>query len=228
VAITLYELAGADSDLRFSPYCWRVRLALAHKDLPTETVAWHFTDTDALRFTGQGKVPVIVDGDTVVHDSFAIATYLETHYDDHPSLFPSANMAHARLINAWVDSTIHPLLARLVVSDIVTVLRPQDQAYFRETREKFFGRKLEEVTANRDETVHDFRRALQPVRIALKAEPWLGGEQPDYADYILAGSLMWARCVSRFEVLEETDIVAEWFARVRGLFGGMAETAPRP
>lgn len=227
MAITLYELAGEDSELRFSPYCWRVRFALAHKDLPVETVPWYFTDPEALRFTGQGKVPVIIDGDTVVYDSFAIATYLETHYDDHPSLFPSANLAHARLINGWVDSTIHPYLGRMVVSDIVPVLAERDRVHFRETREKMFGRKLEEVTANRDQTVQEFRRALQPVRIALKSEPWLGGEQPDYVDYILAGSLMWARCVSRFEILEPEDVVADWFARVRGLFGGMAENARR-
>ena len=36
----LYDLAGADPDRRFSPYCWRTRLALAHKELPVETVPW--------------------------------------------------------------------------------------------------------------------------------------------------------------------------------------------
>jgi hypothetical protein len=37
MARTLYDLAGADPDLRFSPYCWRTRLALAHKGLEVET-----------------------------------------------------------------------------------------------------------------------------------------------------------------------------------------------
>ena len=114
-----------------------------------------------------------------------------------------------------------------MVSDIFNVLRPEDQPYFRETREKLFGRALEEVTANRDETVHAFRAALQPVRIVLKSQEWLGGDQPSYADYILGGSLMWPRCVSRFELLEEGDAVAVWFAALRGLYDNLGESAKR-
>ena len=33
----LYELAGADENRRFSPYCWRARMALAHKGLEVES-----------------------------------------------------------------------------------------------------------------------------------------------------------------------------------------------
>jgi hypothetical protein len=34
MAIKLYDLAGAETDRRFSPYCWRARMALVHKGLP--------------------------------------------------------------------------------------------------------------------------------------------------------------------------------------------------
>ena len=34
--ITLWDLAGAEDDRRFSPYCWRVKMALAHKGLEFE------------------------------------------------------------------------------------------------------------------------------------------------------------------------------------------------
>jgi glutathione S-transferase len=74
--ITLHDLAGADPALRFSPYCWRTKFALAHKGLPVDTVPWRFTDTDAIAFSGQGRVPVIQDEVTVVSDSWAIAEYL--------------------------------------------------------------------------------------------------------------------------------------------------------
>src|SRR5208337_4194156 len=67
----LYDLAGADPALRFSPYCWRIRMALAHKGLAVETVPWRFTDRDVIAFSGQGQVPVIRDGETVVSDSWA-------------------------------------------------------------------------------------------------------------------------------------------------------------
>jgi hypothetical protein len=33
MAFMLYDLAGEDADRRFSPYCWRILLAQAHKEL---------------------------------------------------------------------------------------------------------------------------------------------------------------------------------------------------
>jgi glutathione S-transferase len=46
MTITLYDLAGAEADRRFTPLCWRARMALAHKGLAVETVPWRFTETD--------------------------------------------------------------------------------------------------------------------------------------------------------------------------------------
>ena len=37
MTITMYDLAGAEADRRFSPFCWRTRMALAHKGLSAET-----------------------------------------------------------------------------------------------------------------------------------------------------------------------------------------------
>ena len=73
---TLYDLTGA-YDLRFSPNCWRSRMALAHKGLDVECEPCRFTEKDKLAFSGQTRVPVLRDGDTVVSDSWAIACYLE-------------------------------------------------------------------------------------------------------------------------------------------------------
>ena len=38
MTIRLYDLAGAEAERRFSPFCWRARMALAHKGLDVETV----------------------------------------------------------------------------------------------------------------------------------------------------------------------------------------------
>ena len=78
--ITMYDLAGADPERRFSPFCWRTRMALAHKGLDVETVPWRFTETDKLPQPNAGRVPVIINGDKVVHDSSAIADYLDERY----------------------------------------------------------------------------------------------------------------------------------------------------
>ena len=228
MAITLYELAAADAAIRFSPYCWRTRFALAHKGLTAETVPWRFTETERLAFSGQGRVPVLVDGETVVADSWEIACYLERAYPDRPSLFGGAGgMPHALFVNAWADQTLHPGISRQIVADIWQALRPEDQGYFRQSREKLFGRTLEAVVEGREARAAEFRRILAPIRTVLSRQPWLGGAAPDYADYIVLGSLQWPRCISRFALLEDTDPVRDWRDRGLALFGGMGAAAPR-
>ena len=61
MSIELYDLATADPKLRFSPYCWRVKMALAHKALAWREIACHFTDKDRLPQSSAGTVPVLVD-----------------------------------------------------------------------------------------------------------------------------------------------------------------------
>ena len=226
MSVTLYDLAGADPALRFSPYCWRARLALAHKGLDVETIAWRFTEKERLAFSGQGRVPVLLDGDRVVADSWVIAEYLEDAYPDRPSLFGGAGgRAQARFINAWANSILHPGISRLVVRDILDVLAPQDRDYFRASRERHFGATLEAVVEGREARVAAWREVLAPVRLVLRVQPFLSGERPGYADHILFGSLQWPRCASRFVLLAADDIVAEWFARVGALYGGLGAAA---
>jgi hypothetical protein len=55
--IKLYDLAGAESDRRFSPYCWRIRLALEHKQQAVETLPWRFTEKEEIAFSGQWPYP---------------------------------------------------------------------------------------------------------------------------------------------------------------------------
>ena len=43
----LFELCGEDRDIRFSPFVWRVRLALAHKGLAYDCVPVRFLEKDA-------------------------------------------------------------------------------------------------------------------------------------------------------------------------------------
>lgn len=223
MAMTLYELVGADPAQRFSPFCWRTRFALAHKGLEAEVAPWRFTEGHRLAFSGQALVPVLVDGDTVLSDSWRIAEWLEAHHPE-PSLF-RGGAAATRFINAWADSVLHPALARLILLDIHDCLAPADQAYFRTSREARFGQTLEAVQAGRAQDVLAFRKTLQPLRMTLSAQDWLGGDAPGYADHIVLGSLQWARCVSGFRLLAEDDPVHAWRARGFALYGGMAMAA---
>ncbi|HET6607808.1 MAG TPA: glutathione S-transferase family protein [Rhodopila sp.] len=224
MSIILYDLAGADPALRFSPYCWRTRFALAHKGLPVETVPWRFTEREAIAFSGQNRVPVIRDGERVVFDSWTIAGYLEETYPA-PSIFGTGGQAHAQFINAWADSVLVNAIARFIIRDLLDVIHEKDRDYFRSSREQRFGATLEAVQEGRAGRIAAFREILLPLRLVLRRQAWFGGDAPSYADHILAGTLMWPRSVSRFELLDPSDPVASWFDRVLDLYGGLGRSA---
>jgi len=223
MTITLYDLAGAEADRRFSPFCWRVRMALAHKGLEVATVPWRFTEKDALAPTRQGRVPVIVDGGKWINDSWAIADYLETAYPDRPSLFGgTAGHAATRFIQGWGDTILHPGIARFVMLDIWKHVDERDKAYFRKSREERFGMSLEAVQAGREDRLAAFRQSLQPLRSLLDAQPFVGGDKPLYGDYIVFGGFQWARNISDFKLLDPSDPIHAWRERMLDLFDGLA------
>jgi glutathione S-transferase len=225
--LTLYELAAADPALRFSPHCWKTRMALAHKELEAEGLPWRFSDKQVIAFSGQGRVPVLVDQGTVVADSWRIALHLEERFPDRPSLFRSEECKPlAHFVNSWADSMLVPAIARIVLVDIYSRIDEKDKPYFRRSREERFGGRLEEVVADRPARLADFRNALAPLRLMLQERPYIAGAAAGYADYCVFGMFMWIRCVSNTEVLEPADPVAAWRARLLDAFGGMARSAP--
>jgi glutathione S-transferase len=227
MSIILYDLAGAEADRRFSPFCWRSKMALAHKGLEAETVPWRFTEKDKLPQPNAGRVPVIVNNGEVVHDSSAIAEYLETRYAERRSLFGGeAGRALTRFVQNWTETVLQTGLIGLVVLDICHHAAPQDQAYFRRSREERFGRSLEDVVKDREARLPAFRESLMPLRRTLERQQFLGGADPIYADYVVFGAFQWARAISDLELLAADDPIAAWRGRLLDLFGGLARKSP--
>ena len=225
MTLRLYDLAGADPNRRFSPYCWRIRLALAHKKLPIETIPWRFTEKAEIAPSGSKTVPVLVDGDRWIANSWTIANYLEDAYPDSPSLFDGAaarrlTRHYSSLADALV-STIFPFIAL----DILERIADKDREYFRTSREQRVGKTLEAFVANRDAGLAGFRASLAPLRTTLKTQSFFGGDEPLYADYALFGQFQWARCISPFALLEEGDPVKLWRDRLLDCFDGLARKA---
>lgn len=227
MARRLHELAGAEPERRFSPYCWRIRMALAHKKLDVETVPWRFTEKDRIAFADTDRVPVLEDGDTVVHDSWDIACYLEDAYPEAPPLFGNAmSRGQALVIKHWLEQVIHPLVARLIILDVYSQLHEKDRQYFRHSREKRFGMSLELFCSQSESALRALRQSLGPVRDTLRRQDYLCGPGPGFADYLLLAPFQWARCTSPVRLLKREDPVHEWRERMLGLFGGLAGDAP--
>jgi glutathione S-transferase len=216
----LYDLAAADPALRFSPYCWRIKLALAHKNLPFETIPWRFTEKDKLAFSGQTKVPVLVDGETIIHDSQAIAEYLEITYANQTSLFgDAASRALTYFIKQWTELTLHPVIVKIVLPDIYPQIDQNDQPYFRQSREAVFGKTIEMMAAERDSHLPAFDSILAPIRRTLAAQSFIAGNAPSYADHIVFGALQWARLMSRLTLFDDQDAITLWMAALLNTYG---------
>lgn len=224
--LKLFELAAADPDVRFSPHCWKTRMALAHKGLEADRIPWRFTGKEDIAFSGQGLVPVLVDKGEIVSDSWNIALFLERRYPDRPSLFGSPDaMPLCRFVNAWADSVLLGAIAKVILLDIHRSVDPGDQEYFRTSREKRFGATLEAVSADTAGRLAEFRSALAPMRLVLGSQAYLCGAAPGYADYCVFGMFMWARCISATELLAPDDKLVPWRERLLDAFGGMARQA---
>jgi glutathione S-transferase len=224
--VVLYELAGADPELRFSPHCWKTRMALAHKGLEVERVPWRFTEQDRLAFSGQGLVPVLADEGNIISDSWRIALYLEQRYPERPSLFgDAAAIPVASFVNTWSDKALALAVIRVILLDIHRCLHEGDREYFRSSREQRFGMALEDVVADRPTRLAELQKVLQPLRHLLKDQQFISGAAPAYPDYCIFGMFMWARCCSPIELLTTDDPVHGWRERILDAFGGLGRAA---
>jgi glutathione S-transferase len=224
MSLTLFELRARDGQ-RYSQFSWRTTMALAHKGLQAAHRPVRVSDKAAIAFSSQDKVPILVDDEEVIADSWRIAEHLERRYPDAPSLF-GGDTGHglARFINAWVDRTLIGRLVPLIATDVVPLLDAADGLYLGKQFERFFGKPLAELAAAREQDIVGFRKLLEPARAVMRAQPFLSGANPAYADYILFSLFQWARIVSPFEVLEPKDALTAWRERMLDLFRGLART----
>lgn len=221
MSITLYDLCASDENKRFSPACWRTKMSLVHKGLDFDTVPTPFTKIREIEGGVTKTVPLIVDGQEKVSDSFEIALYLDRQYPDAPTLMGGEDgIALARFVKAWANTMLHPIIAGLIVKDIHDILAAPDQDYFRKSREAMFKKTLEEFQTDREAKVAAFRQALTPLRVMLKEQPFIGGKSVLFADYIVFGSLKWVLSIADFELLAADDTVLDWYKKIDAMHNG--------
>ncbi len=227
MALTLYERVGHEGR-RPSPFSWRVRYALRHKGVAADYVAVRFADVEIIRrLSGQDMVPVLVDGDRVIHDSWRIALHLEDRFADRPTLFGGDKArGMARLIDNWSDTVLAPLLRRVIYADFIWCLHADDRAYFRQSRERDLGMTFEEACADPAAGLVRFHLAMVPLEHTLEEQLFIGGTGPTYADYTVFSVLQWARLGSPRDIIERGSAVHEWRLRMIALFDGLADAFP--
>jgi glutathione S-transferase len=182
------------------PFCQKVRVVLAEKDLEYEKI---FVDLrkqeqklpDFLRLNPYGKVPVLVDEDAVIYDSTIINEYLEDEYPI-PSLMPedSQGRARVRMMEDYCDNSFIPPTTMLL-----TQLRKTEAE-----------RDVQRVEQARDE----LRRALYFLRDSLGGQDHLVGKDFTLADAAFAPRIM---VLGRLGIELEPALsgVQAWIDRIR-------------
>ncbi|OBX37730.1 beta-etherase [Halomonas elongata] len=134
--------------------------------------------------------------------------------------------ARGRFFAHYAERSLAPAMLRIIIMDLLSAIHPDDRAYFRESREKRFGRSLEEFHSP-VRGLSQLDTALEPLRGRLAEAPYLDGEAPGGADYIVFGNFMWARCVSSADLVSNADPVYAWLERMLDLYDGLGRQATR-
>ncbi len=220
-SITLYDLT-LSTGATISPFVWATKYALKHKGFDIKLVPGGFTGI--LERTGgmTERLPAIVDDGRWVLDSWGIVEYLDETYPDRPTLIPHPGVAAVtRALDAWFWGAATGPWMRCFCADYRDLSLPQDHEYVTHSRERMLGKKLEDMQAGREDRLPQISAALEPLRIALREVPWLGGDQPNYADYRIIGSVLFTASVGKTPVLAEDDPLRDWIERCLDLFGGL-------
>lgn len=94
---------------QFCLFCEKVRLILDYKGLEYKKVEVTpgIGQIEVFKISGQKKLPVLKDGDTIITDSTEIALYLDRKYPEKP-IIPTDPLARGQclLIEEWADESI--------------------------------------------------------------------------------------------------------------------------
>ncbi|HBB31092.1 MAG TPA: glutathione S-transferase [Cyanobacteria bacterium UBA8803] len=187
-----------------SQYSEKVRLILDYKGLAYRKieVTPGVGQLEVFRLSGQGQVPVLKDGDTVISDSTAIAMYLDRKYPDKP-LIPTdpKERGQCLLMEEWADESIGPKSRKVLYGALSqnpsfrTAILPKDTPDFLKTVVGGVPSELLEVLGMGigwgADSVKDARDSLkqdlEALSLLLSDRPYLVTDAPCLADFAVAG-----------------------------------------
>ncbi|KAI0112526.1 hypothetical protein GGR51DRAFT_507382 [Nemania sp. FL0031] len=226
--ILFYDISLCPPSRPHAPNPWKTRYALNFKranfvtkwvDLSEVTSTRKSLGADPVRFFADGEpfytLPVIKDpsDNKVVGDSFDIAVYLDKKYPDAPRLFRHSIGLYAAF-NAHIDS-IFPT-GGLLFSKGMRFNPETEEQVKAEFCRRAGVKSWDELTISEEER----RKVLSSYRVALGEAakyfrfsdgPFIGGKEPDYADIIIGGWLMFLSLI-----VPEWEEIRTWHGGVWG------------
>jgi len=205
-----------------SPFVWATKYAIAHKGLEMEVVPGGFTGIMERTGGKSERLPAIVDDGEWVLDSWLIAEHLDARYPDRPTLIgdPSVKVL-TQFIETWLWQTAISPWMTCYIKNYRDWSVPEDHAYVTESRERMFGRKIEDIIVGREDRLPQVPPKLELLRGILKEHKWLGGESPNYADYRALAVFLFCASVADTPPLTADDPLRDWIDRGFDLYGGL-------
>ena len=180
------------------PYCEKVRSALRRMEVRYDSVEIDPADRSAVReVSGQEKVPVLVDGETVIQDSTRILRYLVKSYGGGRFLpDDDRSRALAWVIEEYVDEALIPLLGsqRRGIDAKGAALDEPGKALLRA------------------ELAHHYEALDQ----LLAGDGFALGARPTLADIALYACLSRVELYSPRGIPPEYPAIRSWYARMKG------------
>jgi glutathione S-transferase len=160
-------------------------------------------------------VPVVEHDGEFRSDSWAIVEWLDETFPAHRLFSGPAEHAMVRFFDRWFGTQVLPPMFRSCVIDIFNHVKPEERAYFRATREALVGQTLEAVAAEAHRYIARMNEGLLP----LRQQPYLGGQNPNYADHIAWSAFVGFAPIVTVPLLEPNDPISPWLARGRSRAG---------
>ncbi len=186
-------------DFATSPNCQRVKIVLAEKKLPYEAVPVDLRKgeqkkADFLKLNPYGKVPVIIDGSTVLYESCIINEYLDEKYPE-PPLMPKDPAKKAK-IRILIDYGLN---------------------HFESPYQKLRSELLKEAKERNQDVIDSAKRELK--NLLQRFERDLGDQSYLAGDF----SLLDADLIPRFRRLEGFGVLpdpslprlGQWFQKIK-------------
>ena len=184
------------------PFSRKVRLFLAEKNLDFTLQIEPFWKKrpEFLDLNPAGKVPVLIDHNRVISNSYVICEYLDEAYDSLSLIGDSvSDRAEARRISAWMDESFH------------------DQVGHKIIYEKLFKRYFETTHPDSAQiraaitTMHDY---LGYITWLIERRNWLAGEKFSVADLTTAAHLSTLDYLNHIP-WEDYPEIKEWYCRIK-------------
>lgn len=192
---TLYHLP-------LSPYCRKVRIALAEKsvafDLHEEPI-WEQRES-FLELSPAGEVPLLIDNEYVISDSGAICEYIDEVFPDRSIFgFDPPSRAETRRLVAWIDQKLGgDSTDGLIFEKVYRRLRGEGAPDSRVLHQ----------------SLRSLRSHLDYLSTLVETRNWLAGEEISLADMAAAAHLS---CMDYLGDIPWGDYpqVKEWYVRVK-------------